>query len=102
MNNYAYIYMDNGSTGITVQDNFIDGTAGNCQNWLVAATFITEPVELLAHDIYADGNFYTTGMTIFRQETWYEDIRVGENTEVTSAQDSAVAEIISNAGVRKG
>lgn len=101
MNQYAYIYLDNGSTGITVKGNFIDGTMGNCQCWFVAATFITDPVALLAHDVYADGNFYTTGMTIFRQETWYEDIRLGENKEVEGADSQEVAKIIANAGIRK-
>ena len=103
-NDYAYIYLDNGSEGFTISknvvSNFYDGKNGYCLNWILISTHMTEPEALIARDNVLENNWYSSSLTKFMSSVWSQYNNIDRNNVGVENEKwpEEAEEIIKNAG----
>ncbi|WP_158972764.1 RICIN domain-containing protein [Paraglaciecola sp. L3A3] len=96
-NVYTYIYLDNGSEYISVEDNVISSEGGSIGEWLMATNDVNEVAYYASNFNLIRNNYYSRELNIFR--CYYSNV-CGLNIAVENNNwpDRAV-DIINNAGV---
>jgi hypothetical protein len=99
-NVYTYIYLDNGSEYISVEDNVISSEGGSIGEWLMATNDVSGVAYYASNFNVIRNNYYSSELNIFR--CYYTNV-CGLNIAVENNNwpDRAL-DIVNNAGVNMG
>lgn len=102
INDYSYIYLDNGSAGFSVKNNVVsnsyEDTFGYCSSWILISTFMGG--DLNAHDNSLTDNWYAFGLSAFRPTTWPDyNVTQSNNKQIENHEwPSEAQQIIDRSG----